>query len=85
MKNVIFAMTLMLVGCSGYQEMEDLTAIETDVPQINTHVAELIDKARHGDGKAYLELADCYREGNGVEKDFLNTFLWYCLPRIMVL
>lgn len=32
----------------------------------------LLDKARHGDGAAYLKLADCYRNGNGVKRDFFN-------------
>ena len=32
----------------------------------------LIDKARQGDGAAYLKLADCYRTGDGVKKDFFN-------------
>lgn len=33
---------------------------------------EWCDKARHGDGAAYLRLADCYRTGNGVKRDFFN-------------
>ena len=33
-------------------------------------VKALIEKARWGDGKAFLQLADCYRDGKGVKKDF---------------
>lgn len=73
MKNVMIVLTLMLVGCSGYQEIEDVTDTRTAAPQIDQKVANLIEKVRHNDSKAYLELADCYREGIGVEKDFLNT------------
>ena len=32
----------------------------------------LLDKARQGDGIAYLKLADCYRTGDGVKRDFFN-------------
>lgn len=75
MKNVMFVLTLMLVGCSGYQEMEDVTTTRTAPPQIDQNVANLVEKVRYNDSKAYLELADCYREGIGVEKDFLNTVI----------
>lgn len=34
--------------------------------------ASLLDKARHGDGTAYFKLADCYRNGDGVKRDFFN-------------
>lgn len=30
------------------------------------------DQARHGDRAAYLKLADCYRNGTGVKRDFLG-------------
>lgn len=30
------------------------------------------DQARHGNGTAYLKLADCYRKGTGVKRDFLG-------------
>lgn len=79
MKNVIFALFLLFVGCSDYQEMEDVTVGKTVVPHISQHVAGLIEEARYGDGKAYLELADCYREGEEVEKDFMNTILMVAL------
>lgn len=32
----------------------------------------LMEKARWGDGKAYLKLADCYRDGRGVKQDFIG-------------
>lgn len=79
MKNVIFALPLLLVGCSSYNEMEDVAYTRTAVPQVNLHVDCLIEKARYGDGKAYLELANCYREGKGVEKDLMNTILMAAL------
>lgn len=34
--------------------------------------ASLLYKARHGDGAAYFKLADCYRNGDGVKRDFFN-------------
>lgn len=32
----------------------------------------LLHQARWGDGSAYLKLADCYRDGFGVKKDFFG-------------
>ena len=32
----------------------------------------LLHQARWGDGSAYLKLADCYRNGFGVKKDFFG-------------
>lgn len=69
----MFVLTLMFVGCSGHQEMEDVTATRNAAPKIDQNVANLVEKVRHNDSKAYLELAECYREGIGVDKDFLNT------------
>lgn len=35
----------------------------------------LVERARWGDGQAYLQLADCYRDGIGVKKDFLGMMV----------
>ena len=32
----------------------------------------LLEKAKWGDGPAYRKLADCYRDGNGVKRDFIG-------------
>ena len=42
----------------------------TDAPQDT--IMSLLYQARLGDGSAYLKLADCYRDGFGVKKDFFG-------------
>ena len=42
----------------------------TDAPQDT--IMSLLYQARWGDGSAYLKLADCYRDGIGVKKDFFG-------------
>ena len=37
-----------------------------------SEIATLIEQARWGDGQACLKLADRYRDGNGLEQDFLG-------------
>lgn len=41
---------------------------QTSISEVNA----LIEKARWGDGEAYVKLADCYRDGNGVKQDFIG-------------
>lgn len=50
------------------QTVGTVTAPETKSEE--TDVKVLIDKARWGDGDAFLKLADCYRDGKGVKQDF---------------
>lgn len=40
------------------------------IPSDDFH--SLVNKARWGDGKAFLQLANCYRDGIGVKKDFVR-------------
>ena len=42
----------------------------TDAPQDS--IMSLLHQARWGDGSAYQKLADCYRDGIGVKKDFFG-------------
>jgi len=59
------------MGCTDQQFQENALA---DVHQQNSNneINMLIEQARWGDGQAFLKLADCYRDGNGVEKDFVG-------------
>lgn len=68
---VIVAVALVMSSCAGQQflnETADLTSASAQVSEIEM----LKEQARWGDGQAYLKLADCYRDGNGVEKDFIS-------------
>ena len=43
----------------------------------------IMDKARWGDGQAFLLLADCYRDGIGVKPDFLGMVCMAFIKRQM--
>lgn len=78
MKTSMVAMMLvLLVGCSDYQQLEGVAGMKETGPagenlQGNAGVDALMVRARWGDGQAYLQLADCYKDGIGVQKDFLG-------------
>ena len=57
------------MGCTDQQFQENALA-DFHQQNSNNEINTLIEQARWGDGQAFLKLADCYRDGNGVEKDF---------------
>lgn len=69
---------LLLASCSEQQVMEETLSSQklteqkgmTVTPQDS--IKSLLYQARWGDGSAYLKLADCYRDGIGVKKDFFG-------------
>ena len=61
---LIVVMVALLAGCAEHQVV-DGSSVE---------ISTLVDRARWGDGEAFLQLADCYRDGVGVESDFLSMF-----------
>ena len=71
-------MMLFLASCSEQHLQEDRLASSkvgeqkgvVKAPQDS--VLALLHQARWGDGSAYLKLADCYRDGFGVKKDFFG-------------
>lgn len=74
MKKILFVlvtMVMVLVGCSDQQFLDETLANKALLPAENEFNA-LIEQARMGDGQAFLKLADCYRDGKGVEKDFVG-------------
>ena len=83
MKNWCIYMIMMLffASCSEQQIMEE-TASSTKLTEqkrmtVNPQdsVMSLLNHARWGDGSAYLKLADCYRDGYGVKKDFFGMIM----------
>ena len=69
---------LLLASCSEQQVMEEtlssqkLTEQKSMTVSPQDSVMSLLYQARWGDGSAYLKLADCYRDGIGVKKDFFG-------------
>ena len=79
MKNwCLYIMLLFFVSCSEQQTMEETLSVQKMTEQKSIaaspqdSIKSLINQAQWGDGKAYLKLADCYRDGFGVKKDLLG-------------
>lgn len=64
---------MVMAGCSN-QKFVDEALYDGARLSTENEFANLIEKARWGDGQAFLKLADCYRDGKGVEKDFVGMF-----------
>lgn len=65
---------MLLASCSEHQLVEDVAAkaMVTVAASPEDSVASLLNRARWGDSSAYLKLADCYRDGVGVKRDFIS-------------
>ena len=71
-------MVLFFASCSELHLQEDRLASSKVVELKSAETAPqdsvlaLLHQARWGDGSSYLKLADCYRDGYGVKKDFFG-------------
>ena len=79
-KCVILFMVAILASCSDTQLAESIADVkESELVKENANgsaeINALVERARWGDGQAYLQLADCYRDGIGVKKDFLGMMV----------
>ena len=70
-KYFYLVIALMMVSCTDQFMVEDVAG-EYAQQTPASEVAALMEKARWGDGQAYVKLADCYREGKGVKQDFIT-------------
>lgn len=72
MKKFFYLMVaLVLVSCTDQLVMDEVAG-EFAEQTPASEVATLMEKARWGDGQAYLKLAECYRDGKGVKQDFVG-------------
>jgi TPR repeat protein len=72
MKKYLFMIAaLVIVSCTDQMVEKDVVGDYAEQTPASD-VTALIEKARWGDGQAYLQLANCYRDGKGVKQDFLN-------------
>lgn len=79
-KCIILFMAAILASCSDTQLAESIAEVkESELVKEDVNgsavINELVERARWGDGQAYLQLADCYRDGIGVKKDFLGMMV----------
>ena len=92
MKNccLYIIMMLLLASCSEQQVMEETTSLHKLTEQKGMTVSpkdsvtSLLNQARWGDSSAYLKLADCYRDGFGVKKDFLGMITMTAIAEELV-
>lgn len=74
MKKILFAIMavlLAMVCCTDNQFLDETAGNPTELSSTN-ELNTLIEKARWGDGQAFVKLADCYRDGKGVNKNFIG-------------
>ena len=76
-KCIILFMVAILASCSDTQLAESIADVkESELVKENANgsaeIKAIVERARWGDGQAYLQLADCYRDGIGVKKNFLG-------------
>ena len=64
--------TLVFVSCTDQLVMVEEVAGRKNELAPASEVNALIEKARWGDGEAYVKLADSYRDGKGVKQDFIS-------------
>lgn len=79
-KCIILFMAAILASCSDTQLAESIAEVkESELVKEDVNgsavINALVERARWGDGQAYLQLADCYRDGIGVKKDFLGMMV----------
>lgn len=67
----VMAVVLATVSCTDSQFLDESVGNPTKLSSTN-EFNTLIEKARWGDGQAFVKLADCYRDGKGVNKDFIG-------------
>ena len=77
---IILFMAAILASCSDTQLAESIAEVkESELVKEDVNgsavINALVERARWGDGQAYLQLADCYRDGIGVKKDFLGMMV----------
>ena len=81
-KCLLFVVVLILASCSDQFNVENVTDAVLE-PSADSDVSALMEKARWGDGEAYVKLADCYRDGKGVKQDFINMLAMVSVWRII--
>lgn len=78
----ILCMVLLLVlhtSCNdSFMDLESPN-VEMKTRAVDQRVQNLIQQARQGDVEAYNSLALCYRDGDGVEKSWLNMMCMYAI------
>lgn len=78
----IFCMVSWLVfhtSCNDSVMDLESPSMEMETRAVDQRIQNLIQQARHGDIEAYNSLALCYRDGNGVERSWINMICMYAI------
>ena len=78
----ILCMASLLVfhtSCNDCDMDLESPSVEMKTRAVDQRVQNLIQQARQGDVEAYNSLALCYRDGDGVEKSWLNMLCMYAI------
>ena len=75
---VLTILAMLMASCSEQHLLDDYVSqtsaqLSESEPSQTGIVDSYLEKARWGDGDAFLNLAKCYHDGIGVEPDFLGT------------
>ena len=72
MKKLLYLIVVLIsTSCTEQILVDDVandSVEQTSISEVNV----LIEMARWGDGEAYVKLANCFRDGNGVKQDFIS-------------
>ena len=76
---ILCMVSLLVFHTSCNDSVMDLDSpnVEIKTRAVDQRVQNLIQQARQGDVEAYNSLALCYRDGDGVEKSWLNMICMY--------
>jgi TPR repeat protein len=77
-KILLLFFALLLVNCTE-QLLVDEEISRPVEPDAAGEVSVLMEKARWGDGEAFVKLADCYRDGKEVKQDFISMLVMLSL------
>ena len=78
-KHFLFVMVVIFMASCSEQQFLHENVNNTFTPQSDQRTSQAsilngyLEKARWGDGSAFLKLAECYHDGIGVKPDFLGT------------
>ena len=78
---ILCMVSLLALHTSCNDSFMDLESpnVEIKTRTVDQRVQNLIQQARQGDVEAYNSLALCYRDGDGVEKSWLNMMCMYAI------
>ena len=78
---ILCMISLLVFHTSCNDSVMDLEgpSVEMKTCAVDQRVQNLIQQARQGDVEAYNSLALCYRDGDGVEKSWLNMLCMYAI------